>query len=194
MAASQLPDFEQALALARGQVDEGDLSECHGVACGLACRRPGDGAARWFGVLAMLELLTDPDPGLQRALEDLHAASLRQLDDEQMRFALWLPADEEPLEDRTEALAHWCTGFLAGLGSAGELEGLSDDAAEAIDDLGQIAQAEVSGTEENEEEEAAYAEIVEYIRVAVLMLKEDLRRPRPDEPIHQNRNSGQKNG
>ena len=38
--------------------------------------------------------------------------------------------------------------------------------------------------EEFEEEEQAFAEIVEYIRVAVLMLREDLRGPQAGDSIH----------
>ena len=35
-----------------------------------------------------------------------------------------------------------------------------------------------------EEEEVAFAEIVEYVRVATLLIREDLRGPEPGEPVH----------
>jgi len=111
-----------------------------------------------------------------------------QFDDEEMGFALWLPDDDEPLEERTAALARWCSGFLAGLGSAGQLDALSSEAREAIGDLQEIARAELATPDEegpaNNEDESAYAEIVEYVRVVALVLREDFRGPRAGEPIH----------
>ncbi len=184
MPVSQLPDFEHACTVSAGYLDPGELSECHGVACGLICLRPGAGADEFLSQLALLELAPDPSAELSGILGDLHRAATRQLDDEQMRFALWLPADDENLEDRTAALSRWCTGFLAGLGSAGAaLESLSGEAEEALEDLRQIAMVEVASGGDSEEQEVAFAEIVEYIRVITLMLREDMSPP-PHEPIH----------
>ena len=76
----------------------------------------------------------------------------------------------------------------AGLASAGRLEALSEEALEAIDDLQQIARAEMSAAEndedESEEDENAYIEIVEYVRVVALMMHEDFRGPGQHEAIH----------
>jgi uncharacterized protein YgfB (UPF0149 family) len=176
MSIEQLPDFEQACGVSGSHLDSGELAECHGVACGLLCLRPGLDANGFLSALATLELTPDPQPQMRRTLVELHRAAAGQLADEQMRFALWLPADEEALEDRTEALSHWCTGFLAALGGAGDrLGNLPGEAAEALDDLRQIATATVSGDGDAEEEEAAFAELVEYVRIAVLTLREGLR-------------------
>jgi uncharacterized protein YgfB (UPF0149 family) len=99
-----------------------------------------------------------------------------------------LPDDDELLEDRTIALAQWCGGFLAGLASGGEFEVLSEEGREAIDDLQQIARAELTAPEgegpDNEEDEVAFTEIVEYVRVVTLMMREDFRGPGADDPIH----------
>ena len=80
------------------------------------------------------------------ALEELLNATKAQLADEDMGFSLWLPNDEEMLEERTMALAQWCSGFLAGLGSSGDeaLKAMSDDANEALKDLQQISTADVA--------------------------------------------------
>jgi len=97
-----------------------------------------------------------------------------------------LPGDDETLEDRTMALSQWCSGFLAGLGSGGDdtLEALSDDASEALRDLQQISTADVTDTTESEEDENAFVEIVEYIRIVILMIREDLRGPDSGDMIH----------
>ena len=103
-----------------------------------------------------------------------------------MGLILWLPDDDETLEERTMALSQWCSGFLAGIGSSGDdtLKVLSEEANEALKDLQQISLADVTDTEQSEEDENAFVEIVEYIRVVILMIKEDLRGPDGEDLIH----------
>lgn len=186
MPVPHLPDFDQALELAGNRLDEGDLSECHGAACALLCRQRGSTPHDYISLLDTLQLVQQPDAGLAARLSELFEATAKQLGDEQMRIALWLPPDEDPLEDRTLALGRWCTGFLAGLGSGGELGSgsLSEEVSEALQDLEQIARAEIGGGEENEEEEAALAEIIEYVRVVMLMIRDELGPPGPLDMLH----------
>lgn len=186
MSASQLPDFEHTLAIAQGNLEASDLAECHGICCGLLCRRSNANLDTYMGLLDMLELVKEPGTALKMSLEELFIASKKQLQDEDMGVSLWLPDDAETLEDRTMALSQWCGGFLAGLGSSGEdaLKGLSEDSNDAIRDLQQISTADVTDTTESEEDENAYAEIVEYIRIVILMIREDLRGPEGHDAIH----------
>jgi uncharacterized protein YgfB (UPF0149 family) len=191
MDVAPLPDFEQTLALSHGNLDEGTLAECHGVACGLLVRQPGSSTDILFKLLAMLEIVQEPGVALGEALEEMLQAAGQQLADEDMQLSIWLPEDEAPLDVRTQALAQWCNGFLASIGSGEDarLQTLSVEAGEALSDLGEIAMAEVaegdlSTSDDREEEEQAFAEIVEYIRVSVLILREDLRGPGADDSIH----------
>jgi uncharacterized protein YgfB (UPF0149 family) len=186
MNSSQLPDFEHTLAMAQGNLDAAELSECHGICCGLLCRRGNATLDAFIGLLDMLELVKNPGTALKMSLDELLISSKAQLADEEMGISLWLPHDREVLEDRTMALAQWCSGFLAGLGASGEegLRSLSDDSNEALRDLRQISAADVTDTSESEEDENAFSEIVEYVRVAVLMIAEDLRGPDGEDAIH----------
>ena len=186
MSASRLPDFEHTLAIAQGNLEAAELAECHGVACGLLCRLPDASLDAFVGLLGMLQLVEKPGTGLNMSLEELFNASRNQLADEDMGLALWLPNDEETLEDRTMALAQWCSGFLAGVGSGGDdrLDTLSDEVNEALEDLQQISTADVTDTNESEDDENAFVEIVEYIRVVILMIREDLRGPDEQDLIH----------
>jgi uncharacterized protein YgfB (UPF0149 family) len=183
---TQLPDFEHTLAIVQGNYEAHELAECHGVACGLLCRLPTASLDAFLGLLSMLELVDQPSSGLKMSLEELLKASREQLADEDMGLTLWLPSDEEILEERTMALSHWCNGFLVGVGSSGDdtLDSLSDDANEALKDLQQISTADVSDTTESEEDENAFVEIVEYIRIVILMIREDLRGPDGQDLIH----------
>lgn len=186
MSTAPLPDFERSLALGQGLLEAPELAECHGVACGLLCRMPDAGSDAFIGLLDMLELVDEPNAALRLAFEELLTASREQMADEDMGLVLWLPADEELLEERTMALASWCSGFLAGLGSSGEdvTQALSEDTNEALRDLQQIAKAVITDTNETEEEENAFVEIVEYLRVVVLMIREDMRGPDAQDQIH----------
>ena len=186
MSAGLLPDFEHTLAIAQGNLEASELAECHGVACGLLCRDTQATLDAFMGLLDMLELVKTPGSGFKLSLEELLNSTRSQLADEDMGLSLWLPNDEETLEDRTMALAQWCSGFLAGLGGGGDgpLRALSEEANEAMKDLQQISSADVTDTDESEEDEKAYTEIVEYIRVVVLMIREDLRGPDRQDLIH----------
>ncbi len=188
MSALALPDFEATVQMGQGVLDTSGLAECHGVLCGLVCRKPDGTAGDFLHYLAKLNLLMSPAPALKTALNGAFESTILQLSDEDMRFELWLPEDDESLEDRTVALAQWCSGFLAGIASGGQFEVLSEEAGEAIEDLQQIARAELtvpkSQGEDNEEDEVAFTEIVEYVRVVTLMMREDFRGPGADDPIH----------
>lgn len=188
MSAPELPDFDRTLQLGRGSLDAAELAECHGLLCGLVCRESSPTAGDFLAQLAAMQLVVDPGKALNQALVEAWESTVAQFDDEDMGFALWLPDDEEPLEDRTVALGRWCAGFLAGLGSGGQLESLSEEAREAIGDLQEIARAELAASPDQarrlEEEETAYAEIVEYVRVVALMMREDFRGPEQGEAIH----------
>ncbi len=191
MASEPLPDFDHSLAMAKGNLDAAGLAECHGVSCGLLVRQPDCSTDAYLGLLAMLEIVPDPGPAFRDVLGDLLEATRGQLTDDEMKLTLWLPDDEESLDDRTEALAQWCNGFLASIGAGDDqrLDTLSTEGAEALADIQEIALAEVGGgpdddDEQLEEEEGAFAEIVEYVRIAVLILREDLRGPQEGESIH----------
>lgn len=189
MSVPELPDFEQCLRLGQGALDAAELAECHGVLCGVLAVSPQAGADDFMRQLHALQLLDQPGEPVRSMFDALFRATVAQLDDEEMGFRLWLPDDDEPLEERTEALGRWCTGLLAGLAAQGDLEGLSGEAGEAVRDLEQIARAGLSAGGEaeapaREDDERAFAEITEYVRVVAMMLREDFRGPEQDDPIH----------
>ena len=188
MSVPSLPDFERTIRLSQGNLDAAELAECHGLLCGLLCRETSGTASDFMSHLAAMQLVVKPGAGLEAVLIEAFESTTHQLEDEEFGFILWLPDDEESLEERTIALAQWCSGFLAGLASGGQLDALSEEAKEAIEDLQQIARAEITSpgpdAGESEEDEVAFTEIVEYVRVVALMMREDFRGPGQHEAIH----------
>ncbi len=141
MSPDPMPDFQHALLLSRGNLDAAELAECHGVLCGLICRNGAVTPDDYLVQLATLQLVVDPGQSLAELFVEAHDSTIQQLADIDLGFNLWLPDDDQPLNERTDALAQWCTGFLAGIGLGGELPSLSEEATEALDDMRQIALA-----------------------------------------------------
>ena len=159
------------LALAADSAPE-SVAETHAVVTGLLCARPEQTEQTLAGHLAALQV---GDWTSERILDQLGPAfsQLRsELASEQMDFRLLLPTEDRPLEERTLCLAHWCSGFLTGFGAAGPTI-RSDDAEDALRMIEQIARAATDADSDQEAEEGAWTELVEFVRVAVLMLREE---------------------
>jgi len=81
----------------------------------------------------------------------------------------------DPNAERIAALAQWSQGFLYGFGIGAPTtpESLPGDTAEVLRDLSEIARANDAEVAGSDEEEQAYAELVEYLRAAVQLLHEE---------------------
>lgn len=173
-----IPDYD-TLQHALGKLDtEITAGEVHGTICGLLCANTGAQAEQWQGALwphshqgdlLAAEALT--------VFKQIHNTSREQLNDPACDFHLLLPDDEDHLDQRVQALGDWCQGFLIGLALGGvkDFKPLPDDAREIAEDLVEIARAGSSyHLEGSEEDEQAYAELSEYLRVGVMLINEEL--------------------
>jgi len=152
-------------------------AEAHGVLSGMLCAAGAAELGEWWSNIRGDESQVEvPEP-----VRELHAETVASLADVTGTFDLMLPQDEASLEERAEALHDWCQGFLYGYGMAGGRDPakLPHDAAEILRDIHQFAQASFDLGEDAEEDEQAYSELVEYLRVGVLLLHEILH-PRLD--------------
>jgi yecA family protein len=115
----------------------------------------------------------------QQMLDTLYQSTFWQLSERLSEFVPLLPDDDTSSDDRTTAMAHWCEGFLHGLVSAKHGNALRDrlaaePLADIIRDMLQITRAEVDDATDEETNEAAYAELAEYLRVAAQLTYEEL--------------------
>lgn len=110
---------------------------------------------------------------------ELYSQSLKDLGDRNFGFRPLLPEDEASMQRRADELAAWCRGFLHGLGSSGLNADakLSADTADALRDLAKISQAEVDDEENEENLEADWESLVEYVKVAVLTINQEFGEP-----------------
>jgi uncharacterized protein len=158
-------------------------AELHGSLTGFLCAGGMAHAGSWLHDLALDEVADALRGEPQREIVDrMFADCADELDDPDLAFTPLLPTDDSPIQDRAAALVEWCRGFLGGLGLSGTTigEGLSGDATEILSDVGRIAATRFDEGESAEDDEDAYAEVVEYVRVGVLLLHTELARP-PDE-------------
>lgn len=178
----QTPLYDDIDLLLRHYGLEMGASECHGMLCGMVSWPVTLDASQWARSLLAGEL---DEPGAavsfelspedEAALSNVFNLTLTQLDDPELTFGLFLPDDETSLVQRTMALKAWCDGYLYGLNLTGNLElhKLSAEAQEFSRDLLDISRLE-HDPDEGEEGETAFFEIVEYVRMGVLMLRDEL--------------------
>ncbi len=173
------PDYAQIEQLLLQERSLAEPAEAHGTLTGCLCATGGYRLEDW-----LREILPEgrAAPPAGAALAELFSATAAALVQPDMEFEVLLPGDEQPIEARTAALAQWCQGFLYGLGAGGitDATALPGDAGEIVHDFTEISRAGVDATQEEESNEAAYAELVEFVRVGVQLLFEELaglRRP-----------------
>jgi len=155
-------------------------AEAHGTLAGALCALDAYSFEDWLAEIT-------PDGGASAAaasaLRELYAGTRAALGGAGMEFDLLLPDDDAPIEERTRALSLWCNGFLYGLGSGGtDPARLSADAGEVVRDLSEITRADVDAADGAEENEAAFAELVEFVRVGVQLVFEEARSRRQPPP------------
>ena len=173
-------DYEQLEAVLAQASATVNAAEGHGILCGLCCVRPFVNSGDWEPLI--LGEVSPEDAAVaeaRRLLEQLWRQGILQLESSECAFQLVLPPDSRRLSQRTELLGCWCAGFLYALGLAGEevYGKLSSEARDFIRDLSEISRID-SGAQGDDTEEKAYTEVLEYVRVGVLMVYEDLRESR----------------
>ncbi len=111
-------------------------------------------------------------------------------------FALLLPADDELIEERIDALGAWCGAFLSGVGLSGALtqsQSMSDDMRQALYDLSEIARITID--DDDGSLEHAFVEVCEHVRLSALVvateclrvthgIEESMDPPPPSDAVH----------
>ena len=148
-------------------------AELHGLLLGRSCAGAGFEADGWLADAAEL-LESEPQDNIRNALIGLQEMVKGELCSDEMAVVLLLPTDDAPLTERAEALGQWCQGFLMGFGlNTPDKSILSPEANEVLQDLAAISQVQ-DALEESEDGESDYMEVMEYLRVAPLLLFTEL--------------------
>jgi hypothetical protein len=155
-----------------------NASQAHGFLCSRIAVHGAGAGPEW-----LQQLFAGSGKELEDAcaamLDSLFSSTWRQLAERQSEFMPLLPEDARPAAARADALANWCEGFLYGLVSGQNPEPLRAQLATAplsdiIKDMLELTRATAAEEVEDEDNEEAYVELVEYIRVAAQLAFEEL--------------------
>lgn len=173
----ELPAYDEATRLLHEAGVPTGVAEAHGILTGLLCAP--EGAKVPWQELVLGRGAGQPPAALAQLLTDLRRATEARLSGVEYDFTPLLPGDEHGLAGQIEGLSDWCRGYLLGLHAGGvqEPERLPGDAGEIVRDIARISEAELDAAGDDEEEARALTEIVEYLRVGVQLVFEELHPP-----------------
>jgi uncharacterized protein YgfB (UPF0149 family) len=165
----KFPTYEQiAQAIISAKTEIDDPAELHGLLAGMICARAGTEELK-------AENLDMIDEGLSREfskneiLLELFKQTSNQLHDVLFSFRLLLPNEKIALKTRAESLSRWCNGYLEGLGLGGlQMKENNNEIQEALQSLAEIARLDFEKIETTENDEVAFTEAAEFVRLAVL--------------------------
>lgn len=115
-----------------------------------------------------------PDQTRTAALKQLADWTESALGAQSLAFDLLLPSEDRPLRERATAVHDWVRGLLFGLTLGGlQRAQLRGQALEAFDDLVELTYMDLDAVVEGDADEQALAEIVEFLRIAAMMIREE---------------------
>ena len=172
---------------------EASPSEAHGTLCGLLCGRADLEPQEWLALTTTeAEAIEQGDILAAEAAEwlsELFFQTVAALSDNNLNFYPLLPEDESETV-QLAAIAQWAQGFLMGLSLAG-IEKFTDypeEVGEFVEAMTSISSADDYDLAGDDSDEEAITELVEFIRIGVLLVNEEMNPVRvpvdiPDEQI-----------
>ena len=170
------PSYEQIQDILSQVQSPYSAEDCHGMLCAMLVVNNSLQCKRWVD-----EIYTQNEAGVSLqgdqndALCALFEHTKQELNDTLLNFTLLIPEDNNSLNARVTSLKKWCDGFLFGLALAGvkDLTHVPEDSMEILQDITTISKTSEED-EEDEMNEVAYMDIVEYIRMGVLLINEEM--------------------
>ncbi len=167
-------------------------ASAHGALCGMICARGAVELSEWVDhVIGEQGEGSDLLHDVVHKLSELHQWTMETMNDASGNFRMLLLDDDDPLSERVEVLASWCDGFMYGFGAGvTESSDLPDEIEELLRDMSEISRAghdaDDEGTEEEnaEDDEVAYMEVEEYVRMGVMYIYEELQPLQSTQTIH----------
>ncbi len=156
------------------QHDSGTNSaEAHGIATAMLCVDARANANTWLEQLFEddVDLLEEDKAALLTLFE--RTRLLLNPDETEFRFDLLLP-DNDDLQEHVIALSDWCQGFLWGIGYSHSAADWSGETNGILKDMVEITKIDQDVDEENDEDEEAFIQLHEYLRAAVLIIRDEL--------------------
>jgi uncharacterized protein YgfB (UPF0149 family) len=181
-----LPEYSDLAATLQRCSIAHSPAEVHGFALGLYVGEVTEPLKAWHKELYSALDPSDVLAGECRvALDGLFAVVFAADRAAPLQLTLLLPQGLSVDSARLAAVRDWCQGFLFGFGLGGELlaHRLSAEARELLRDFAEFTRLDTEGVENSPENQSALIEIEEYLRVGVMLIRDELSSDRgPDEP------------
>lgn len=156
------------------QHDSGcSAAEAHGIATALLCVDARADVNNWLEELFTdeAELLEQDKAALVALFERTRV--LLNPDETEFAFDLFFP-DNNDLQEHVMALSDWCQGFLWGIGYSHSAADWSGETNGILKDMVEFTKLEYDIDESNDEDEEAFMQIHQYLRAAVLIIRDEL--------------------
>lgn len=183
----QLPDYSE-LQNILDQVDSVfSPAEVHGILCGLLVVDLSVSQERFTNLVRgeveqgdVLAAEADSD------LLGLLNATRLQLQDPALGLEMVLPADDVDLEERIDTACAWARGVAFGVSAMGIAENteLPGNSAEFLADCRRLGSSEFAVEDDKEQNEAIYLDLVEYLRMGILLTQEELQPVKAAPKLH----------
>ena len=169
-----MPNYQALADALRNLSALSEAAEAHALLCALSTGGANVNINAWIDSLLSGSLVLE-DAATQAALKvlgEMYQATKLQFANNNFEFYLLLPSDDAPFYQRIAALAMWCQSYLAGLGLMQiDFSQGTQEVTEAVEDLVNISRLQYDGEVDGaEDQEKSYTELVEYTKVAVLLI------------------------
>ena len=142
-------------------------SELHGLLTGIVCVTEAPSREEWLQILSTLSI-PELDEAKLEMLADEAEDVFHALSEDELDYLPMLPDDEHSLSERVQALADWCEGVVLGFGLASGH--IRPDEQEWIEHLQDVAAVEFEDSDDDDEGEASYQELYEFVRLIPVSL------------------------
>lgn len=183
--AAKLPEYNAVQALLMNNKIPVTAAELQGILIGLYAAGISNKSSEWL--TQMYQLITQSAEQQAVLTETLH--SIQQhlneaLENQELGLDLFLPDDDEFIVDRAEAMVYWTQGFLLGFQTLSSAKELTDEtAAEAFDDIQQIALLDLDSISEQETDEKDLYALQEHIKISAMIIHQTgMAKPKGSQP------------
>jgi len=156
---------------------DSDLSvaQAHGMATAMLCVDGHSDAINWLNeIFDVQDQPIEEDKVLIINLFEQTRKLLNPDADESLfEFDLFLPENVD-LSEQAITLANWCEGFLWGIGYSQSKADWQEETDGILRDMVAFTKLDNDIEEDNDDDEAAFIQIHEYLRAAVLIIRDEL--------------------
>lgn len=175
-------DFEQVNEALAPHPELESPAFIQGMLIGLLCGDNDIQESVWIKKLIEEAEIKSIKESFLKVLDEVFQETNKGLNGSGFELEFCIPSDNESLLFRAAMLGQLCEGVLYGLGLVGALNEaeneIPNNVRELVEDFGQIARIDVGGLnaaeQASEAEESDFMELVEFVKVGVLTINEEL--------------------